>query len=653
MSASFNNVLFKFDNGLENDLSVYEYELYEESDIVNPNTPPYTIKPGLTPGTYLPPFKSGSGNSSVFAVPVTGSYIDTENNNIVVQKTFFGRVRSVDTSGNVSTWTSIVKTDPSTPLIDTQYVVSLSADKIKAGTIESAEIILGGANSEETIIKSLTYDTSNGAQGWFIRGDGHFSLGGPNGITYNNSTITIGSSVQVQANLSADSISVGLGQNQLNINDSIGPIIPGSSPPTNVGGMTLGDPSFNYWYADGKFSVGGATNYMTWNGNTLDVKGSITATTLTATQSGRIGPFAITADSLKSTSFNSQNYLEILNYGDILIYSAPLSGGHANMRHTTSLVGEYIVVGRNDLATSRYATMGSDNSSPGQVGFEIVENNVSTFRVKQDGALQSYSYRGNANVAGTGTASYHPSGIYSTGTNWLYGTLFLNGNNIGSTSQYGGAIYMNNWFRSSGSTGWYNETHGGGIYMDEGTTVKVYNNKQLYSGNNMFVQNGGTFAANTSFAVTGSSTTARLASGTLIAGFDALGRPSSLRELKENIQDIEDGLNILNSLRPRKYNFRADAFSSLDPNTGEPWTQEAKAFAVLDHKYGFIVDEVLEVRPDLISYSFENDGSENPNYLDFSKWKPTMWEDVDVLVLCVKAIQQLSAKVDELQSRLI
>jgi hypothetical protein len=44
--------------------------------------------------------------------------------------------------------------------------------------------------------------------------------------------------------------------------------------------------------------------------------------------------------------------------------------------------------------------------------------------------LQAYSYQGNSNVAGTGNASYHPSGIYSTGTNWLYGTMYLNANSI-------------------------------------------------------------------------------------------------------------------------------------------------------------------------------------------------------------------------------
>jgi hypothetical protein len=45
-------------------------------------------------------------------------------------------------------------------------------------------------------------------------------------------------------------------------------------------------------------------------------------------------------------------------------------------------------------------------------------------------SLFAYAYRGNSNVAGTGEASHHPAGIYSTGTNWLYGTVYLNGNDM-------------------------------------------------------------------------------------------------------------------------------------------------------------------------------------------------------------------------------
>lgn len=42
------------------------------------------------------------------------------------------------------------------------------------------------------------------------------------------------------------------------------------------------------------------------------------------------------------------------------------------------------------------------------------------------------------------------------------------------------SIFTDSWFRSNGNTGWYSETYGGGIYMEDDTWVKVYNNKQFY-----------------------------------------------------------------------------------------------------------------------------------------------------------------------------
>ena len=42
-------------------------------------------------------------------------------------------------------------------------------------------------------------------------------------------------------------------------------------------------------------------------------------------------------------------------------------------------------------------------------------------------------------------------------------------------------IYTNNWFRSTGNSGWYNENYGGGIFMEDTTWVKVYNGKAFYA----------------------------------------------------------------------------------------------------------------------------------------------------------------------------
>lgn len=75
--------------------------------------------------------------------------------------------------------------------------------------------------------------------------------------------------------------------------------------------------------------------------------------------------------------------------------------------------------------------------------------------ISASGTLNAYSIQGNANVSGTGNASYHPSGIYSTSTNWLYGTMYLNSNSINDANN----IYNYGWFRNYSTTGLYNQSY--------------------------------------------------------------------------------------------------------------------------------------------------------------------------------------------------
>ena len=42
-------------------------------------------------------------------------------------------------------------------------------------------------------------------------------------------------------------------------------------------------------------------------------------------------------------------------------------------------------------------------------------------------------------------------------------------------------VYSSSWLRTTGQTGWYSETYGGGIYMTDSDMVQVYNNKVLYN----------------------------------------------------------------------------------------------------------------------------------------------------------------------------
>ena len=644
MYASFQNVLFVFDNGTDLDLATYEYELYEEDDIVNPNTPPYALQSGSTP------LSTGGGNSSVFAVPVTGSFVDE--NGDVQQKNFFGRVRAKDTSGNTGAWTSIVKTDPSTPLIDSQYIVSLTADKIKAGEIESAAIVLGGANPTNTIIKSKTYDTSSGAQGWYIRGDGHFSLGGPNGITYNNSTITIGSAVNVNAELNANSLTVGNGSyGYLTVDENIGP--------TNTDfGIELGDPEYNYWYANGKFSVGNNTNYVRWNGTSLSVVGQVTAS------SGTIGGWSINPSYIRSNNnlvtMNSNGLFEIgtaannkatiTSDGDFTVYG---TGGGVD-DGVTRMYGGYLNVKKGsdsaaDIANTQITHQNIGFFKPGIPNYGIFisggnDSNNAYIDVGATGITENNSVSCSGFFRSSGNSGWynqtHGGGIWmdeGTTVKVYADKHFSTGGTIsGGTISSSGAVYASNYFRSYGATGWYNETYGGGIYMDESTTVKVYANKNFYTAGTItagLFWSSGTIYLDAVGPSSSDEVMVRISTGEVKKRTLS---PWSLREMKEDINTLENAIDKIKSMQPRTFRFKQSALIQDEPYDAFNRREQLQ--------YGFIVDEVADSEAPNLVYYATDDG-----VTKFEKsWKPD-----GMIALAVAAIKELTDRVEELESRMV
>jgi hypothetical protein len=85
-------------------------------------------------------------------------------------------------------------------------------------------------------------------------------------------------------------------------------------------------------------------------------------------------------------------------------------------------------------------------------------------------ALLSYSVQGNGNVGGTGNASWHPSGIYSGSTQWLYGHIYRNNANTytGGSAEYS-IIY---------------DTNNTGFYLDPNSTsvLATLNVNRLFIG---------------------------------------------------------------------------------------------------------------------------------------------------------------------------
>ena len=155
--SGLENVMFVFDYSQDLDVSRYEYELYQNYDMSDEGGP-------LT----------GFADANVFTVRVSNLQLEEDGGGLAP---FWGRARTIDTTGNVGPWTSLVQTDPHTPLIDNQYIGSLTASKITAGTIGAHTITL---NSASSIIKSSNFDGeavgdgsySNATTGWLINGQG-------------------------------------------------------------------------------------------------------------------------------------------------------------------------------------------------------------------------------------------------------------------------------------------------------------------------------------------------------------------------------------------------------------------------------------------------------------------------------------------------
>lgn len=90
------------------------------------------------------------------------------------------------------------------------------------------------------------------------------------------------------------------------------------------------------------------------------------------------------------------------------------------------------------------------------------------------------------------------------------------------------------WFRSDGTTGWLNDTYGGGIYMTDTTYVRVYNSKSFWVNNNI------------------------VATGEITA-FGA----SDIR-LKSNIKQIDSALDFLGKVKTYEFDWNEKALS-LNP----------------------------------------------------------------------------------------
>lgn len=70
--------------------------------------------------------------------------------------------------------------------------------------------------------------------------------------------------------------------------------------------------------------------------------------------------------------------------------------------------------------------------------------------------------------------------ISSILSNYYWANIKISASSSTATQPTFNTCYTSNWFRSSGATGWFNQSYGGGVYMNENYWVKTYGGTMMY-----------------------------------------------------------------------------------------------------------------------------------------------------------------------------
>lgn len=132
------------------------------------------------------------------------------------------------------------------------------------------------------------------------------------------------------------------------------------------------------------------------------------------------------------------------------------------------------------LHTSTYTTnsqsVAPTTSAPAAISTPTLTFSAGKFRALSYKPLTGIS---TVNIPTNTSHLTNDSGFW-TGTRY-WANIAVSTTSSTSTQPTFNTCYTSNWFRSTGSTGWYNQTYRGGIYMADSTYVRVYNSKIFYA----------------------------------------------------------------------------------------------------------------------------------------------------------------------------
>ena len=582
LAASFLNVLFKYTDSIDEDAAKYEYELYKQ-DQVELISAQYQVISGETP------HRTGYVQTNVFVVSVDDNSTTTSTSSTTNPVKYYGRVRTIDTAGNISGWTSIVASGD-TPLIDEEFIGSLTAGKITAGTIGAHEIILTQPGTATTItspdnkaiLRSSDYNGSynnttdawtSGTAGWIISGDGRAEF---NNIVargaIDGGTIDIGGS-------DASSFHVDANGNMWLGNATYGPSAPFRV--SNAGALTATGVTVTGQInaSSGTFS-GNITSTATITGGTLQ----------TASSGQRIV--------LSGTSFN--------------LYAAG-SGDTSTITFNPATTTNYgLITSTGAIKVSAQGAIMSIGYYPGDIG---------TTGIRLESGAYFQVLGGTVDVRRNVTTDWRTANIIARADTSGNCSIAFRGTSDSDTGQIrsgGGANYF--YFRN------YDDTAGVRIVAAEGHFFRTTTATDVNSANVLldtsaadvslgFKASSGTYSAQ--IRLGGSSAlyfADGLNSSTGVPVYAASYNTFSDYRLKENIEIIDNAINTVKNLNPVYFNYK---------------TNQSKKVS------GFIAHEVQSIMPEMVHLdkdALREDGSPDYQGLDYSKFTPILTAAVKEII---------------------
>lgn len=151
-------------------------------------------------------------------------------------------------------------------------LIEVKADKITTGTLQSNSTITAGSPTGKRVV------ISGGSTPIEVYGSGNNSI-----LSFDSiGNLSIKGTINATAGAFTGAISINGELGAMKIGKSVGKLPTALGPSDTVyDGIYIG--ANNYWYNDGLFEVGNGTNYLKWNGTSVSMSGSITASSFSST----------------------------------------------------------------------------------------------------------------------------------------------------------------------------------------------------------------------------------------------------------------------------------------------------------------------------------------------------------------------------------